>query len=497
MRPSTQLILLLSSALATLATISTVYLYLYPLFHNCAFPLPPAHIAPLAPLRLLALGDPQLEGDTSLPDPSAPLLPCAAESWRRWRDGDVHSLSAEIRNATRSVLAKDLPGLLNAQRKRLDLWGNDYYLAHVYRTVRWWTAPSHVAVLGDLLGSQWIDDGEFHRRADRYYARVFAGASMVPAREEGADLEGEVDWERSLINIAGNHDIGYAGDFDTHRAVRFEERFAPLNWELRFQLDGEHASRLTSAYQDVPEGERAPPRLHLVMLNSMNLDSPAYNETLQQDSRGFLDWCSEDARSSRPEDAVVLLTHIPLYKKEGICVDGPFFSYFPEDQSGGISEQNHLTEETSRLILDGLFMNSRDDAEQGARAGVIINGHDHEGCHVRHSLSRPDVGNVTGQNSSMIGDWTTTLHTSELTGESTHVVSEVTLRSMMGSYGGNAGLVSGWFDPDAQRWRFEYHSCMFWSAAYLVGGAHLGYASRMRGGSCPDRLATAGARPPR
>ncbi len=90
----------------------TVYLYLYPVFHTCAFPLPddgghrpnnggggggsgsrgdtswrafvetaklhspfgasasPAGAAEpgMAPFRLLALGDPQLEGDTSIPN---------------------------------------------------------------------------------------------------------------------------------------------------------------------------------------------------------------------------------------------------------------------------------------------------------------------------------------------------------------------------------------------------------------------------------------------
>ncbi|KAF2151646.1 hypothetical protein K461DRAFT_154605 [Myriangium duriaei CBS 260.36] len=467
-----------SIVLIILSVTSTTYLYLYPAFHRCAFPAPTSatagHVPARAPLRLLALGDPQLEGDTSLPGPDEPLLPCIHDSWQRYRDGDILNWPEEVKNASRSFFTKDLPRLLNIQRKRLDLWGNDYYLAHIYRTVRWWTEPTHVAVLGDLLGSQWIDNDEFHERADRYYDRVFEGATKLPDRSEiEQDLESAVDWNRNLINIAGNHDIGYAGDFDTHRAVRFEERFAPLNWELRFQLDPNDPSRLLSGYQAL---EEYPPRIHIIMLNSMNLDSPAYNETLQRESRDFLNWCADDARSGRPEDAVVLLTHIPLYKEEGLCVDGPFFNYFPEDQGGGISEQNHLTEESSRSILDGLFMNNFDDPTQGGRAGIIVNGHDHEGCHVLHSLNAMDSVNVTGLNSSTIGEWRTAVVNPETQARSsnrTYAVREVTLRAMMGSYGGNAGLISGWFDQESRRWMFDYQSCMFgvqhiWWAVHIL-----------------------------
>jgi hypothetical protein len=65
MRPTT-IPLLLFALLTPLALLSTTWLYLlYPYLHSCAFP------DPTAPFRLLALGDPQLEGDSSLPDPHA------------------------------------------------------------------------------------------------------------------------------------------------------------------------------------------------------------------------------------------------------------------------------------------------------------------------------------------------------------------------------------------------------------------------------------------
>ena len=52
-------------------------------------------------------------------------------------------------------------------------------------------------------------------------------------------------------------------------------------------------------------------------------------------------------------------------------------------------------------------------------------------------------------------------------------VREVTLRSMMGDYSGNAGLMSAWFDFDAGDWRYEIQMCRLgvqhiWWAIHVV-----------------------------
>ena len=44
---------------------------------------------------------------------------------------------------------------------------------------------------------------------------------------------------------------------------------------------------------------------------------------------------------------------------------------------------------------------------------------------------------------------------------------------MMGSYGGNAGLLSAWFDEDQGQWKYEYETCMLgvqhiWWAAHIL-----------------------------
>ena len=102
---------------------STYYIYHYPRLHSCSWP------NPSAPFRLLALADPQIEGDKK------------QKSWRG----------------------------------RIDIWGNDRYLRHIHRSVLRQVRPeaTHEVVLGDLFGSQWIKDDEFLSRVRRYRDIIF------------------------------------------------------------------------------------------------------------------------------------------------------------------------------------------------------------------------------------------------------------------------------------------------------------------------------------
>lgn len=58
-------------------------------------------------------------------------------------------------------------------RTKLDLWGNDHYLSHIYNVLAPNLAPTHVAVMGDLISSQWISDDEFYERGVRFSERIF------------------------------------------------------------------------------------------------------------------------------------------------------------------------------------------------------------------------------------------------------------------------------------------------------------------------------------
>ena len=438
--------------LVPLSILSTTYLYTYPIPHRCAFPLSDACAKSAAPFRLLAFGDPQLEGDSSLPNPDDGHFP----SLRTLRQDLYASASVAQQilvaiHALKDLFANDVLGLLKSYRKKLDLLGNDYYLAHIYRTLYWSLNPTHVTVLGDLLGSQWISDEEFERRGLRFWHKVFNGGQMVEQdMAEGVHVEvlGQDErWKRRVINIAGNHDVGYAGDMTVERVQRFQKVFGRPNWEIRFALPSNHTEGLDDTL----------PALRIVVLNSLNLDTPALDEELQGVSYKFI---NDIITASRPvEDlktGTILLTHLPLHKDDGVCVDSPYFNFYGEQDGGGVKEQNHLSYHASKGILEGLYgMSGNPEAPGGGfgRNGIILTGHDHEGCDVYHYLPKaidddsPKWAARRWESLVMQGD------------EKIPGIREITVRSMMGGFGGNAGLLSAWFNTETERWKFEYSTC--------------------------------------
>ena len=458
--------------LLLLSSSSTVYLYSYPIFHRCAFPKQPSPAGSArsgsvdAPFRLLALGDPQLEGDSSLLNFSNGYFP----SLRTFR-ADVANSDASrgsfyvILDKFRDLFTTDLPRILRSYRKRLDLWGNDYYLAHIYRTVHWITRPTDVTVLGDLLGSQWVSDEEFDRRGWRYWNRIFRQGQRVEdeiTNTRHLDILGrDKSWEKRVINIVGNHDVGYAGDLTEERMQRFERVFGKANWESRFILPAGN-------YQDLASLETTGvPELRIVVLNSLNLDTPALSQELQADTYKFI---NDVIGASRPvEDrttTTIVLTHLPIHKEAGVCVDSPYFDFHSDEHGGGVKEQNHLSYNAGKGIFEGIFgMSGNVDGPGGGygRNGIILTGHDHEGCDVYHYL--PD-DHVTDSRTWKAERW----GNSEARLNGTRPgIREITLKSMMGEFGGNAGLMSVWFDYNEGEWKTEYSTC-------LLGTQHIWWA---------------------
>jgi hypothetical protein len=480
----------------------TSYLYLYPVFHGCAFPSPDStpsasflhtlhgHASPTtanaardAPFRLLALGDPQLEGDTSLPDPNADPFPHLTRFFQTalFMNDVSHSFRNRIRLGLHDLVDfyfEDIPGYLEGWRKRVDLVGNDFYLAHIYRTLRWWTKPSHVSVLGDLVGSQWIDDKEFAKRGGRWWNNSFSGGERVPdevtaERNENTTVamlgDDKEAWENRIINVVGNHDVGYAGDLNEERLVRFEKMFGKANYELRFRLPTS-----PEPAGDIESTPREPPELRIVVLNDMNLDTPASSKELQDQTYTFLNHIITTSDPvDRPALFTLLLTHIPLYKSGGICVDQPFFSFFDGVNNNGVKEQNHLSLDASKGILEGIFGKSGDASVDGAgmgRHGMILTGHDHEGCDVYHFIRQgmpEEERRWEGQR------WPDALQNSVVAQPGIPGLREVTVRSMMGDFGGNAGLLSLWFDEETWEWKSSFVNCALgtqhiWWAVHIV-----------------------------
>ncbi|KAI9801934.1 MAG: hypothetical protein M1833_002249 [Piccolia ochrophora] len=338
--------------------------------------------------------------------------------------------------------------------KRLDLWGNDYYLGHIYRTLRWWAEPSHVVVLGDLLGSQWISDEAFERRGHRFWRRAFSGGrradSDIHDNHQTRDLGDEQEWRQRIMNVAGNHDVGYAGDMTAERLDRFERTFGKANWAIRLKLRRSAVSPSEGAHNETE------PTLRLVLLNSLNLDTPALSHDLQLETYNYI---NEIINSARPvgdkKEAIVLLTHLPLHREEGVCVDGPFVRFYEEKYGGGVREQNHVSYDAGKSVIEGLFGLSNDPNAAGGglgRPGIILTGHDHEGCDVYHH------GTPASSDPRWIAvpwkDAQAAVADPQIPG-----VREITVRSMMGEFGGNAGLLSGWYDDSDGQWHFHYSTC--------------------------------------
>ncbi|KAH8882556.1 hypothetical protein GQ53DRAFT_753606 [Thozetella sp. PMI_491] len=497
--------------LVPLSVVLTVYLYLFPVFSSCAFPLQPGNGSDVAetnafhetarlhwplnrnatngtavpserfaPFRLLTLADPQLEGDSSIPDAFGGPFPHLRCFFKDLTFQSSHtSLRQRIRHAIHDFLdifLEDIFNTIESMRKRVDLFGNDFYLAHIYRTLHWWTVPTHVTVLGDLLGSQWVDDAEFHRRADRYWNRVFRGSERLPdelalSPEDEYDLSGFLGgpqnneteaWTRRILNVAGNHDIGYAGDINEERIARFEDAFGKSNYELRFELPIHNASILETIFDEQTniESVRLLPELRIIVLNDMNLDTPAQSSELQDATYGFINGVINTATAVEYRGHFTLiLTHVPLYKPEGVCVDSPFFDF--HDHDGSLKEQNQLSEPASKGFVEGILgINADTLAPAGGtgRPGLILNGHDHEGCDTWHFMNQT-YGQEPSERSWEV--WRMRqARDDNLPGREGHPgVREITVRSMMGDFGGNAGLLSMWFDEEAWEWRYEFETC--------------------------------------
>ncbi|ETN37890.1 uncharacterized protein HMPREF1541_07513 [Cyphellophora europaea CBS 101466] len=489
-----------------LAFLSTVYLYLYPVVHGCAFPSTDGSLvasfrdtvaqhfssehhdttspgSSLAPFRLLVLADPQIEGDSSLPKPEDTLVPRLRARWDSVVLAEKEDRTTVALAALWTIISHDVPQFLESIRKRIDLFGNDFYLQHIYRTLNWWSRPSHVTVLGDLIGSQWVSDDEFEWRGWRYWNRVFAGAEKVdesiitPEEEQKETIFAidDEDWKKRIINIAGNHDIGYAGDISEAKIERFERMFGKVNWDIRFEYP-------TSSNETE---DAKPPSLHMVVLNSMMLDTPALSTDIQSATYAYLN--SVITHRSRPvEDKTsfsLTLTHLPLFKKAGVCVDPPHFDFWPNVDSGGVfhphglREQNHLSRHASEPgLLESIYGMKGDVAAAGlgkGRSGLILNGHDHEGCDTFHYIPVDGTWNSSAEPIQerktrwKVSRWT------EVKAERTYTgVREVTLRSMMGEFGGNAGLLSAWFDFGAGEWRYSIQTCKL-GTQYIWWAVHI------------------------
>ena len=189
---------------------------------------------------------------------------------------------------------------------------------------------------------------------------------------------------------------------------------------------------------------------------------------LQAETYAFLNDVIATSKPVEDKTALtVLLTHVPLHKKEGVCVDPPMVAYYHSSVGGGaVREQNHLTEGAGvGTILRGVFGMSEKEGAVGqgrGRPGVVVTGHDHEGCDTWHHLAALEGSEGANSGAGKRWDQTKWKDASALREEGGPGIREITVRSMMGDFGGNAGLLSAWFDEkvgEKGEWRVEFRDC--------------------------------------
>ncbi|ANZ73674.1 BA75_00515T0 [Komagataella pastoris] len=354
--------------------------------------------------------------------------------------------------------------------KRLDNFGNDYYLGHIYRTMKRRLLPSHVAVMGDLFSSQWISDSEYYNRTRRYMTRLFPqpeqhtldAMNFVDKHEDvdwrtfygwmngnlndGSFLKEEeyayydiYDWTKPriegqplFINITGNHDVGY-GDTTYQHLARYRKLFGKDNYFIEYDNNTDHPWRI-------------------VVLNSLALDGPLLQPEFQTYTWQFVEMLSKQKYPGQ----TILMTHIPFYKREGLCIDGPFVEYFTEENAledyriGLLKSENHLQYETSQKVLNAVF--------QSGKPGIVLTGHDHEGCENFYSK---DENNVWVADKSVKNK--------------NFYIKEATVRAMMGDFDGHAGIMTGHLNKSTGLWEWNYSSCPF-SVQHVWWVGHVGIA---------------------
>lgn len=353
--------------------------------------------------------------------------------------------------------------------KRLDNLGNDYYLGHIYNTMKSRLHPSHVAVMGDQFLSQWIHDSEFYNRSKRFVERLFPRLDEqkqtiidIHAKHENYDWQSwmknetnmdpesrfnsrvytdKYDWtnddtvpnfdEPLFINLTGNHDIGYSGDATWQHMARFHLIFGQNNYVINYNVGQANEWRL-------------------VVIDSLTLEGPALEPDFLTYTWEFINYLQEKQNPDF-KGSTVLLTHIPFYKKPGICFDSPEHVYYENYEkepykNGKLRSQNQISEEVTQKVLKIVFPNPDQN-------GIILTGHDHVGCdswynHIDEKWVASKAYKKTDK----------------------FPIREVVVTSMMGDFDGQTGLLTGQFKNS--KWMFTFSYCSFtvqhwWWAAFV------------------------------
>ncbi|KAJ2740048.1 hypothetical protein H4S06_006221, partial [Coemansia sp. BCRC 34490] len=111
---------------------------------------------------------------------------------------------------------------------KFDIIINDYYLHYVYGSTIAAFKPNYVITMGDIFSSQWVKQGEYDKRIERF--------KWISQRVDGRN--NTIRSNHTNMYMAGNHDVGYGYETRAYHIRRFEDNFGPLNRKWTVDIDG-------------------------------------------------------------------------------------------------------------------------------------------------------------------------------------------------------------------------------------------------------------------
>ncbi|CUM47526.1 uncharacterized protein AC631_05785 [Debaryomyces fabryi] len=227
----------------------------------------------------------------------------------------------------------------------------DVYIHKNYNSIMNNLKPDYVFFLGDYL-----DNGR--SSTDEYFYNQLERFNKIFLRNDYTINE------NFFVNVAGNHDIGWADGVKLKAKARFMETFGNPNAIVNIN--------------DVD----------FVTLDSISLSSSVNN--IRKESRQFLDENFADADSKRDKPRV-LLTHVPLYRDVEVNKCGPLRENPVFHLGGGYQYKLALDQDISLEILKRIKPN------------IIFSGDDHDYCDINHTevINDPVTREITVKSISM------------------------------------------------------------------------------------------------
>eukprot|EP00250_Pteridium_aquilinum_P012740 c20912_g1_i1 orf=91-1710(+) len=243
---------------------------------------------------------------------------------------------------------------------------SDIYMRRAFRTTVLALQPDEIVFLGDYFdGGPSLSENEFNESLKRFWHIFDQSKRGTKSRS----------WRLPYHYLFGNHDLGYAGLQSERPEIleRYRNAFGPI----------EHMDRIGAA--------------DFVFVDSQSLDGNI-GDLHTKSAWSFVENVSAEAHSYHPK---VLLSHIPLYRPDdtqcGVLRSSQLINQritWSSPAYQRILYQNYLSEESTVTLLDLL------------RPVLVLSGHDHDQCSIKHrtpsvSVIEHTVGSFSWQNGNL------------------------------------------------------------------------------------------------